>query len=136
MGDILNEAYAIAQCKECPWYKSCAVPMRLTPEDIRRQIEQAPKMGFPNQPDTGFQNFLSSMASAAQKECTRLEGKFPETAQFLALREKIQFLRQWRGSEPQETVPPAKWDPAKIVADTQRRQDFVRLLTAKVLSSK
>ena len=73
MGDVLNEAYAIAQCKECPWYKSCATPMRLTAEDIRRQIDSAPHMGGASgQPDVGWQNFLSSMASAAQN--TLLEG--------------------------------------------------------------
>jgi len=67
MGDILDEAYAIAQCKDCPWYKSCATPMRFTVEDIRRQIESsAPGMGFPNQADLGWQNLLSSMATAAQ----------------------------------------------------------------------
>ncbi len=67
MGDILDEAYAIAQCKDCPWYKSCATPMRFTVEDIRRQIESsAPRMGFPNQADLGWQNLLSSMATAAQ----------------------------------------------------------------------
>ena len=30
MGDVLDEAYGIVQCKECPWYKSCAMPMRFT----------------------------------------------------------------------------------------------------------
>lgn len=104
MGDILNEAYAIAQCKECPWYKSCAVPMRLTPEDIRRQIEQAPKMGFPSQPDTGFQNFLSSMASAAQN--TLLEGcpifierlrRSPELARKLK-----ELMQNWQEERPQQ----------------------------------
>jgi len=67
MGDVLNEAYGIAQCKECPWYKSCAVPMRFTAEDIRRQLESsAPGMGVPGQADLGLQNLLSSMATAAQ----------------------------------------------------------------------
>jgi len=28
MTDILNEAYGVVQCKECPWYKSCVMPMR------------------------------------------------------------------------------------------------------------
>ena len=67
MGDILDEAYGVVQCKECPWYKACAVPMRFTTEDIRRQLESAgPSMGIPHQSDLGLQNFLSSMASAAQ----------------------------------------------------------------------
>ncbi len=67
MGDILNEAYGIAQCKDCPWYKSCVVPMRFTAEDIRRQLEQSASGINPLSPaDLGMQNLLSSMATAAQ----------------------------------------------------------------------
>jgi hypothetical protein len=73
MSDALNEAYGIVQCKECPWYKACATPMRFTAEDIRRQMEQAGQqgMGMP-QPDLNTQNLLSTMASAAQNSL--LEG--------------------------------------------------------------
>jgi len=67
MSDVLDEAYGIAQCKECPWYKSCVVPMRFTAEDIRRQLESsAPGMNAWQQTDLGMQNLLSSMATAAQ----------------------------------------------------------------------
>ena len=73
MSDILNEAYGIVQCKECPWYKSCVTPMKFTAEDIRRQMESSgPGMGFTQQPDLGMQNLLSSMATAAQNSL--LEG--------------------------------------------------------------
>ena len=73
MGDILNEAYGIVQCKECPWYKSCVMPMRFTAEDIRRQLESsAPGMNISQQADLGMQNLLSSMATAAQNSL--LEG--------------------------------------------------------------
>lgn len=73
MGDVLNEAYGVIQCKECPWYKSCVVPMKFTAEDIRRQLESsAPGMGIPQQADLGLQNLLSSMATAAQNSL--LEG--------------------------------------------------------------
>ncbi len=73
MGDILSEAYGIVQCKECPWYKSCAMPMRFTAEDIRRQLESsAPGMNTSLQADLGMQNLLSSMATAAQNSL--LEG--------------------------------------------------------------
>ena len=73
MGDVLNEAYGVVQCKECPWYKSCVLPMRLTTEDIRRQIESStPGAGIPSQADLGMQNLLSSMAAAAQNSL--LEG--------------------------------------------------------------
>ena len=73
MSDILNEAYGIVQCKECPWYKSCVTPMKFTAEDIRRQMESsAPGDGVTQQPDLGLQNLLSSMATAAQNSL--LEG--------------------------------------------------------------
>ena len=72
MDDILNEAYGIVQCKECPWYKSCVMPMRFTAEDIRRQLESAPGMNISQAADLGMQNLLSSMATAAQNSL--LEG--------------------------------------------------------------
>ena len=73
MGDVLDEAYAIAQCKDCPWYKACVMPMRFTAEDIRRQLESsAPGMDFSQQADLGIQSLLSSMATAAQNSL--LEG--------------------------------------------------------------
>lgn len=72
MSDILNEAYGIAQCKECPWYKSCTVPMRFTAEDIRRQMESASAGTNSLQADLGMQNLLSNMATAAQNSL--LEG--------------------------------------------------------------
>jgi hypothetical protein len=73
MSDILDEAYAIAQCKDCPWYKACATPMKFSAEDIRRQLESsASGMDVAQQADLGLQNLLSSMASAAQN--TLLEG--------------------------------------------------------------
>ena len=73
MGDVLDEAYEVVQCKECPWYKSCMVPMRFTAEDIRRQLESSsPGMNIPQQADLGMQNLLSSMAAAAQNSL--LEG--------------------------------------------------------------
>lgn len=71
MSDILNEAYGIVQCKECPWYKSCAMPMRISAEDIRNQIASAPLGTMPS-PDLGMQSLLSNMATAAQNSL--LEG--------------------------------------------------------------
>ena len=59
MGDILNEAYGVVQCKECPWYKSCVMPMRFSAEDLKKQLESSP-LGM-NQfgVDSSLQNFLS-----------------------------------------------------------------------------
>ena len=102
MGDILNEAYGIVQCKECPWYKSCVMPMRFTAEDIRRQLESSPPgMSISQQADLGMQNLLSSMAIAAQNSL--LEGCpiFIERLRSdsgLAQRLK-QMMQDWRKEE-------------------------------------
>jgi len=73
MGGVLDEVYAVVQCKECPWYKSCVMPMRFTAEDIRRQLESsAPGLNISQSADLGMQNLLSSMATAAQNSL--LEG--------------------------------------------------------------
>ena len=67
MGDVLDEAYAVMQCKECPWYKACVTPMKFTAEDIRKQLEtSAPGMNVSQPVDLSMQNLLSSMATAAQ----------------------------------------------------------------------
>ena len=71
MGDVLDEVYGVIQCGECPWYKSCAMPMRFSAEDIQRQLQATPGINL-NQADFGMQNLLSSMATAAQNSL--LEG--------------------------------------------------------------
>jgi len=105
MSDILDEAYAIAQCKDCPWYKACVAPMKFTAEDIRRQLESsAPGMDITQQADLGMQNLLSSMASAAQN--TLLEG-CPIFIQRLRADPKLaqrlkQLMQNW-GQEEENT---------------------------------
>jgi hypothetical protein len=70
MGDILNEAYGVVQCKECTWYKSCVTPMKFTAEDLRKQLESS-SMGMASN-DVSFQSLLSGMAASAQNSL--LEG--------------------------------------------------------------
>jgi len=102
MGDVLDEAYAIAQCKECPWYKSCVSPMKFTAEDIRRQLESsAPGMGMPSETDLGMQNLLSSMATAAQNSLLEACPIFINrlrTSPKLAQRLK-EIMQGWGGEE-------------------------------------
>lgn len=103
MDDVIDEAYGIVQCKECPWYKSCVMPMRFTAEDIRRQLESsAPGMNITQQADLGMQNLLSSMATAAQNSL--LEGcpifiarlrSSPRIAQRLK-----EMMQNWGSEEP------------------------------------
>lgn len=108
MGDVLNEAYAIAQCKECPWYKSCVMPMRFTAEDIRRQLESSAASGIsiPNQDELGMQNLLSNMASAAQNSL--LEGcpVFIERLRVDSeLAQHIKRIMQNRSKDEKDTSP-------------------------------
>jgi len=73
MSDILNEAQAVLQCKSCPWYKNCVLPMRLSEEDLRRQLESSmPGATTPGQAQYGMQQLLSSLAAAAENSL--LEG--------------------------------------------------------------
>jgi hypothetical protein len=102
MGDVLDEAYAIAQCKDCPWYKACATPMKFTAEDLRRQLESTPGVDATQQTDMNMQNLLSSMATAAQNSI--LEG-CPVFIERLRndpkLAQKIKELMQnWGREEP------------------------------------
>jgi hypothetical protein len=101
MGDILNEAYGIVQCKECPWYKACVIPMRFTAEDIRRQLEAAPGLASANPGETGMQQFLSSMASAAQNSIMEGCPIFIERLrQSPRLAQKIkEFMQAWSQGE-------------------------------------
>ena len=105
MGDVLDEAYGLVQCKQCPWYKTCVTPMRLTAEDIRRQLEaSAPGMGTSPQADFGIQNLLSNMATAAQNSLLegcpifieRLRGS-PELAQRIK-----KMMQEWGREETKE----------------------------------
>ena len=104
MGDIINEAYGVVQCKECPWYKSCITPMRFTAEDLRRQLEaQSTLMGQSPQVDSNVQNMLSGMALAAQNSllegCPVLIDRLRGSAE---LAQKVkQLMQNWgKGEEP------------------------------------
>jgi len=73
MSDVLDEAQAVVQCKACPWYKSCVLPMRLTEDDLRKQLESSmPGATSPGAAQYGMQQLLSSMAAAAENSL--LEG--------------------------------------------------------------
>ena len=61
MSDILDEASALVQCKQCPWYKSCVSPMRYNAEDIAGQLQQQ----LP-QDSSGMPKFFSELAAASQ----------------------------------------------------------------------
>ncbi|UCH50411.1 MAG: hypothetical protein JSV54_05140 [Chloroflexota bacterium] len=73
MSDILDEAQSLVQCKACPWYKSCVLPMRLTEDDLRKQLESTISGATtPGTEQQGMQQLLSGLAAAAENSL--LEG--------------------------------------------------------------
>ncbi|MDP2919846.1 MAG: hypothetical protein Q8O43_06490 [Dehalococcoidia bacterium] len=105
MSDILNEAYGVVQCKECPWYKSCIMPMRFTAEDLKRQFEsQSTLLGQSAQIDGATQNMLSGMAMAAQNSllegCPVLIDRLRNSPALAAQLKKL--MQNWGKEEKQE----------------------------------
>lgn len=101
MSDIINEAYGVIQCKECPWYKSCVTPMKFTAEDLRKQLESSSLgMNFGSPSDIGLQNLLAGMATAAQNSMLEACPIFIERLRASPrLAQKLkQFMQEW-GSE-------------------------------------
>ena len=73
MSDILDEAQSVLQCKACPWYKNCVLPMRVSEDDLRRQMASSmPGVGTPGTIGYGTDQLLASLASAAENSI--LEG--------------------------------------------------------------
>lgn len=73
MSDILDEAQAVVQCRTCPWYKHCVLPIRFTDEDLKRQLESSlPGLGAVEPTPIGMQQLLSSLVTAAENSL--LEG--------------------------------------------------------------
>lgn len=67
MSDILGEASAVVRCRECPWYKSCVLPLRVSPEDLNHQLRSSFAGGEP-----ALTELFTGLASVAQD--TLLEG--------------------------------------------------------------
>ena len=73
MADILDEAQALIQCKACPWYKSCVLPVKLTEDELRKQLESSmPGATAAGASQYGMQQLLSGLAAAAENSI--LEG--------------------------------------------------------------
>lgn len=66
MSDVVDEAQAIVECKGCSWYKSCVLPLRVTEQDMKRQIESAMSGVGMQAGAFGMSQLLSGMAAAAQ----------------------------------------------------------------------
>lgn len=107
MSDILDEAQAVVQCKTCPWYKTCVLPLRVTEDDLKKQLKSTmPDTGLPGGSDYGMQQLISSMTAAAQNSL--LEGcpVFIERLRSnpgLAGRIK-KLMQEWSGTEDKSDI--------------------------------
>ena len=104
MGDILDEAHGLLQCKSCPWYKSCVLPMRLSEDDLKKQLESTmPGGAASGSIDYGMQQLLSGMVSAAQNSllegCPVFINRLREAPQ---LAERIKKIMQEWSKEDEE----------------------------------
>ena len=98
MGDILDEAAAVVQCKECPWYKSCVMPMRFTIEDIKRQLPSSSFMAE----DATMSRYFAELASATQNFLLESCPNFIERLRASPkLAERIKKMMQSWGTEEQ-----------------------------------
>lgn len=66
MGDILEEASSFIECRECPWYRACVMPMRIGSDDLMREMRQMPGASVDQSKEQEFRNLMSNMASIAQ----------------------------------------------------------------------
>lgn len=102
MADILDEAQSLLQCKTCPWYKNCVLPVRVTELDLKKQLgPNAVIFGAPGTDEIGISHLLGSLASAAENSI--LEGcpVFIERLRSnpnLALRIK-KMMQEWADEE-------------------------------------
>lgn len=67
MSDILDEVSDVIECQQCPWYKTCVVPLKFNVEDLRREMQRSmPGVPLEQMGGEEFYNLLSGTASLAQ----------------------------------------------------------------------
>ncbi len=65
MDDILKQASAVVDCKDCPWYRNCVTPLQLSGEDVRQLRATMEKAGLA-EADSNLESFLAGMASLSE----------------------------------------------------------------------
>lgn len=100
MGDILDEASSVVQCRQCPWYKTCVSPMRINMEELSGQLQRNLAMDESNMP-----KFLSELAFASQnlllESCPVFIKRLKDSPK---LAERIKKIMQSWGTEEAETL--------------------------------
>ncbi len=108
MGDVLDQASALLQCKSCDWYRTCVLPVRFSIDDVKKQLEATmPGQVMPDVSGAANYQLLAGMVSAAQN--SMLEGCPVFIARLRAsprLAERIKkIMREWASEEVIQEPP-------------------------------
>jgi hypothetical protein len=102
MSEAFDEAQELLQCKSCAWYKNCIMPIRVSEEDLKKQIGTSMHL-HPNDYQGDSYGFLSSIASAAQNSllegCPVLINRLRNNPRLAVLIKKV--MQEWTKSEEQ-----------------------------------
>ena len=104
MGDILEEAGAVVQCRQCPWYKNCVMPMQIGPNEIGqfRAMMQGSALGDASSPE--MEKVFDNVAAMGQNTMVQSCPVFAERLKTdPRLAEKIRLFMQSWGQEESET---------------------------------
>ena len=104
MGDILEEAGAVVQCRQCPWYKNCVMPMQIGTNEISqfRMMMQSGAMG--EQGSAEMEKMLENVAAMGQNMMVQCCPVFAERLKLdprLAERIKL-FMQSWGQEKEKE----------------------------------
>jgi hypothetical protein len=97
MGDIIEEAGAVVQCRQCPWFKNCVMPMQIGSNELSqfRMMMQGSMLGDQSNPEV--EKVLESVAAMGQNMMVQSCPVFSErlkTDPRLAERIKL-FMQNW-----------------------------------------
>ena len=104
MGDILDKAAALIRCKECPWYKSCLIPMEVGAEDMGQLRLMMQGANFPEKLGADLDQFIESIASTSQnmilQSCPVFTQRLKESPK---LAQRIKEIMQNWGKEEEDS---------------------------------
>lgn len=103
MSDIIEEAGAVIQCRQCPWYKNCVMPMQIGTNELNqfRMMIQGGMLGGEHSPE--MDKVLENVASMGQNMMVQTCPVFAERLkQDPRLAERIKLLMQRWGEDGSE----------------------------------
>jgi len=97
MGDIIEQAGAVVQCRQCPWFKNCVMPMQIGSNELNqfRMMMQGSMLGDQSNPE--MEKALESVAAMGQNMMVQSCPVFSERLKSdprLAERIKL-FMQNW-----------------------------------------